>query len=122
MNKIKFWLLKYFFPIDEYGLAKSKMDKFIFFENSWNTGAGTVGQVKNLISDFLFAGVILKIFNITQYWWLLPIFGITYVIGVIALGLFLIKKNIVGRRGSWANRLANPQLMRILEKVEKDDK
>ena len=97
---------------------ESRMDKYLFLEAMWNTGAGMVGQIKNLISDFLVGGIVLKIFGITQYWWLLPIIGFVYLISVFILGFFMQRKNIIVRRGGLMNRISNPQLMEILDKMK----
>lgn len=98
---------------------KSKMDKYLFFEMLWNTGAGMIGQFRGLAGDFLMGGVALKVFGITRYWWLLPIFGILYLLSVFILGYILIRKNVVIRRGALNNRIGNPQLMEILNEIKK---
>ena len=96
---------------------ESRMDKYLFFEAMWNTGAGMIGQLRGLIGDFLMGGIALKVFGIERFWWLIPIFGFGYIVLVFVLGFFMQRKNILTRRGGLMNRIGNPQLIEILDKM-----
>ena len=94
----------------------STLEKFAYHEFLWNTGAGQIGQIKNIITDFLVGGALLKLLGLERYLWLIPIIGVLYIITVYILGYILQKKNLVLRRGSINNKLSNPQLMELLNK------
>ena len=100
--------------------TNSRLEKLVFHEFIWNTGAGQVGQIKNIITDFAVGGVALKIFGLERFWWLVVVLGFAYIIGVYVIGFLVQRKNLVMRRGSVTNKLGNPQLMELLKHNNED--
>ncbi len=96
---------------------ESSLDKITYIETCWNAGAGKIGQIRGIASDLAMGGLILKVFNVERYW-LLVLAGVVYVSIVFIFGVFLEKKKIVYRQGDVTNKLTNPQLYRIEDKVD----
>lgn len=96
--------------------ANSKAEKFAYHEFIYNVGAGLTGQVRALAGEMITISTLLAVLKLGRYWWLIPVLAITYLIGNYIIGLVLLKKNIVNRRGSVTNKLSNPELMKILKK------
>lgn len=106
-----------FFPPELH--LEGKMYKAVFVEAIWNIGAGAVGQAKGFIGDLLLVAASLKIFGWERFWFIVPISGALYCIGVFLFGLFLYRKNVVMRRGNIVNCMGNPQVMDIIERLER---
>lgn len=105
---------------------RGKLDRFVFIEAIFNTGAGAVGQIQGLAGNLILLATALKVFGQAQLWWVVLLVGLAYLVGVFGLGLFLFRKNIIMRRGNLTNKISNPQLLgveetlrRIEQKVER---
>lgn len=102
-----------FFPNDIVG----KMDKMLFVQYVWGVSGGKIGMVKDIITDLFMGVVIVNYFGFQEYSYLVYVFAVIYVFCRMLFGLFLIKKNIMMREGGLNNRMANPQLIAMENRV-----
>lgn len=93
------------------------MDKIAFHEYIWNTGAGKFGSVMGVVNNLGWGTMILAVFNLNQFFYLVPIAVLAYPLAVYAFGYFLHRIKYIYRQGDVNNRLMNPQLVRTEEKV-----
>lgn len=97
---------------------KGALNLLLFFILCRNTALGKIAIIKDVISNSVWGVAFLKLFDILSYWWLVTGIVVIYEILIVVLGIWLIKKGVNRREGTFSNMFNNPHLMKVLEKLK----